>query len=249
MQERNISSHNKRKGFLFNMEHRKFKKDDVLFYISIFVAILFLISPLLLRIPLIENTVSYILFPLKEDGFKSSYVETIGAIFGTFFAITGALWTQRNIDLQNEKNVIKEAAVIVYYDFKFAFDDILQFEYAYASISPETANEYDDLEYFCKFRRNQKIYIDSEWICNVAKLCNVLSSEEIKQVYKIYGDFETIKCAFEKTDTEIDKQTAYSIYHLIHRDLCDLTLAPIIEVGYKKINEKLMNKLEMLIKR
>ena len=230
------------------MKIKKFIKDNILFSICIFIALLFLVSPLLLRISWVESIVTDILFALKEEGYKSSYIETIGAIFGTFFAITGALWTQKRIDLQNEEHKIKEAAVIVYYDFKFAFDDIFQFEYAYACISPETDNEYDDLEYFCKYRNNLKIYIDSDWICNVAKLCNVLSSEEIKQVYKIYGDFETIKCVFEKPDQEIDRKTAHGIYHLIHKDLCDLTLVPEIKAVHQNINEELMNKLEMLTK-
>lgn len=226
----------------------KFIKNNILFSICIFIALLFLSSPLLLRISWVESIVTYILFALKEEGYKSSYIETIGAVFGTFFAITGALWTQKRIDLQNEEHIIKEAAVIVYCDFKFAFDNIFQFEIAYACISPETDNGYDDLEYFRKYQNNLKIHIDSNWICNVAKLCNVLSSEEIRQVYKIYGDFETIKCVFEMPDREIDKKIAYSIYHLIYRDLCDLTLAPAIEVGHKELNEKLMNKLEMLTK-
>lgn len=228
------------------MKPKKYTKDNILFFASISIALIFLLSPILLRISWIENIVSYILFPLKEDGFKSSYVETMGAIFGTFLAITGALWTQRNIDLQNEKHIIKEAAVIVYYDFKFAFDDIFQFEAAHACINPGVDNGYDDIEYFNRFRKNQRIYIDADWICNVAKLCNVLSSEEIKQIYKIYGDFETIKYAFEKSDIEIDIKTAHSIYHLIHRDLCELTVEPQLEIKHKKINEKLMNKLKML---
>lgn len=227
----------------------RFIKDNKLFSICIFIALLFLISPLLLRIPWVESMVIYILFALKEEGYKSSYIETIGAIFGTFFAITGALWTQRKIDLKNENRIIKEAAVIVYYDFKFAFDDLFRFEYAYACIKPETDNEYDDLEYFLKYKKDIKICIDPNWICNVAKLCDVLTSEELKLIYKIYGNFETIKCVFEKADKEIDIIMAHRIYHLIHRDLCDLTLAPQIEVKHKEINGKVMNKLEVLTKR
>lgn len=231
------------------MKFVRFIKDNRLFSICIFIALLFFISPLLLRISWVESIVAYILLPLKEEGYKSSYIETIGAIFGTFFAITGALWTQRQVDLKNEDHIIKEAAVIVYYDFKFAFDDIFQFEHAYACIKPETNNEYDDLKYFLLYKKYKKIYIDSNWICNVAKLCDVLTSEELKQVYKIYGDFETIKYVFERPDVEIDITMAYSIYHLISRDLCGLTLAPQIEVRHKESNKKLMNKLEMLTKR
>lgn len=188
------------------MKLRKLKKENVLFFISFFIAILFFISPILLKCSWIESTVSCMLSSLKREGYKSSYVETLGAIFGSFLAITGALWTQRRIDLQNEKHIIKEAAVIIYYDLKFVMDDIEQFKNAYVFINQETNNKCFYLECFCNYWREHKIYIDSDWICNVAKLCNKLSNDEMKLIYKTYGDFETMKCAFEKSDMKIDKK-------------------------------------------
>ena len=98
------------------------------------------------------------------------------------------------------------------------------------------------------YRRGKKIYIDTSWISNVAGLCDVLSGEEIKQIYKIYGDLETIKSVFDKEDKDIKKKDAYRIYHLIHRDLCELTIAPTVEVNHQKINKKLIDKLEMIAK-
>ena len=62
---------------------------------------------------------SWFLSPLGEYG--SSYIETLGAILGTFLAITGALWTQRKIDEVQDKKELRESALIVYYDFEFEF--------------------------------------------------------------------------------------------------------------------------------
>lgn len=228
------------------MKDRNFNKDNILFMISVCVVILFLGSPILLRIRAINYLVTFVLSPLKEQGYKSSYIETVGGMLGTFLAVTGALWTQRRIDLNNERNAVKKAAVIVYYDFKFAFEDIFAFERSYACIKPGTKNQYDDRQYFIEYSRKIELYIDSNWIHNVAELCGALPDDDIKQIYKIYGDLETIKSAFEKDDEDIDTKLAHSIFVLIHRDICDLTLMPRIEVNHKVVNEKLMKKLEEL---
>jgi hypothetical protein len=39
-----------------------------------------------------------------------------------------------------------------------------------------------------------------------------MSSEEIKQIYKVYGDLETIQHTLEKEDVVVDEKTAYSIF-------------------------------------
>ncbi len=97
-----------------------------------------------------------------------------------------------------------------------------------------------------KYKSTIKIYIDSNWIANVAKLCNVLSADEIKQIYKIYGDLETVKEVFDRRDEDIDSSTARKIYNLIKCDLCTLTLAPRIEVSHNVVNKRLMERLEAM---
>lgn len=223
---------------------KNFIKENKLFVIAIIVTLIFVLSPLWLRCDVLHRGVAWMLNGLNDDGFKTSYIETTGAILGTFLAITGALWTQRKIDSQKEALEIKEAATIVFFDFKFAFEDIFKFEQAYSCIKPGSKNQYNDVKYFNKCRRGIKIYIDSDWIHNVAKLGRVLTREQIRQIYNIYGKLETIKIAFEKEDEEIDVKFAHSIYHMIHADLCDLILLPQIEVKHKDINQRIMDDLE-----
>ena len=234
--------------------HKKIKwrkiKDAVvdkwLFVIMIIITFIFVISPYWLKWEVLENEVSYFLQPLKVEGYKSSYIEMLGALVGTFLAISGALWTQRRDEIKKEKQIIKEAAIIIYYDFKFAFEDIFKFENAYACIKPGTVNRYDDLAYFIKYRKSINIYLDSNWFSNVAKLCGILSADEIKQIYKIYGDLETIKSIFKQKDEEIDLSMAHRVYYLIQSDLCKLIIEPKIETLHLDINEQLMTKLNLI---
>lgn len=217
-----------------------------LFFTIIIITFIFVSSPYWLKWGNFSKEVSYFLQPLKTEGYKSSYIEMLGALLGTFLAISGALWTQRRDEIKREKQKIKETAVIIYYDFKFAFDDLFKFENAYACISPGIENEYDDVKYFIKYKRNINIYLDSNWISNVAKLCNILSADEIKQIYKIYGDLETIKSIFNQKDEDIDIRMAHKVYNLIQSDLCKLIVEPRIETLHRDINEKLMLKLKSI---
>ena len=67
---------------------------NILFIIVSAISAAFILIPLVLRIEFVYKAVSWFISPLGEYG--SSYIETLGAILGTFLAITGALWTQKN---------------------------------------------------------------------------------------------------------------------------------------------------------
>lgn len=71
---------------------KNFFKRDFEFALFVFVVILFLISPLLIRVPLLHRIISFYLEPLGS--FKDSYIGIIGTVFGTFLGVIGALWTQ-----------------------------------------------------------------------------------------------------------------------------------------------------------
>ena len=125
----------KRKVNEMKVKTWKFIKENPWFFISIVLTAIFIFSPLYLRCSWLSGMFSCFLLPLKEQGYKSSYIETLGAILGTFLAITGALWTQRRFEKEmqlkeEEKEAKREAEnrrerfLIIYYDFRFVFDDI-----------------------------------------------------------------------------------------------------------------------------
>ncbi|WP_202766286.1 hypothetical protein [Clostridium paridis] len=48
-----------------------------------------------MRVQIFSGLLSWLLSPLKTTEYKSSYIQTFGAILGTFMAVSGALWTQK----------------------------------------------------------------------------------------------------------------------------------------------------------
>ena len=101
------------------------RNPNILFMIVSAISAAFIFIPLILRIEFVYNAVSWFLSPLGEYG--GSYIETLGAILGTFLAVTGALWTQRKIDEVQDRKELRESALIVYYDFEFVFNDVKRF--------------------------------------------------------------------------------------------------------------------------
>lgn len=199
---------------------KKHKKRDFLFYIGWIIGGFFVASPFFLRCPVIENALLWFLCPLKESEYKICYIETFGAILGTFLAIYGALWTQRKIDERTEQKELRESALIIYYDFDFALKDILALMQSYLSSVAKCSDELQDFHYFLACTKKYRMYLDSEWIRNVAKLSDVLSSKEMHEIYSLYGDLSTIGEIFNAPRSEISKAEANRIYSLICSNIC-----------------------------
>lgn len=226
------------------------RNPNILFIIVCAISVAFVFIPLILRIECIHRMVSWFISPLGEYG--SSYIETLGAILGTFLAVTGALWTQRKIDEVQDKKELRESALIVYYDFEFVFNDIIRFMSCYLSRQQKVCNILEDFEQFKKIKEMSYIYIyiDENWIQNVAKLSYSLSSDEIQQIYKLYGDLNTIKRAFNSSINEMSQDDATSAYSIMFDDFCkvviNLTRYTSPDVTLKENVKSIMERLKEL---
>lgn len=151
--------------------------------------------------------------PLNESGYKSSYFETVGNIIGTILAITGTLFLQGMIDRKadeekesKKKKDIRYRVVIVYYDLKLAFEDISKIH----SLLPESTlliNE-ELFDAFYNRARNIELYVDENWIRNVASLHEIFDDETLKEIFLCYGDICSIRSGLKsgnKDKNSIDK--------------------------------------------
>lgn len=235
---------------LWGVRMKKKENKDTLFVVVCAISAVFVLIPLMLRIECVHRMVSWFISPLGEYG--SSYIETLGAILGTFLAVTGALWTQRKIDEVQYKKELRESALIVYYDFEFAFNDIIRFMDCYSTRQQKVCNTLESFEQFKKIKEmsHMYIYIDDNWIHNVAKLSYLLSSDEIQQIYKLYGDLNTIKRAFNSSINEMSQDDAKSAYSIMFKDFCrisgGLTIPIRFDVVLKENVQLIMNRLKEL---
>lgn len=78
------------------MNNKKYR--NTFFIIVSIIGGIFIVSPIILRVPFIRDFFSWFFRSLGNSDYKSSYIETFGAILGTFLAVTGTLWTQRKLD-------------------------------------------------------------------------------------------------------------------------------------------------------
>ena len=184
-----------------------FIKNNKLFFISIVITIIFIVAPLWLRIPCLRQLISFFLLPLKEQGFKSSYIETLGAFLGTFLAVTGALWTQKQVEEKADKESREKLErenrfriVTIYYDLKLAFEDLEEVYKMslYVNLTPQKVPQ----EKFSDYCKTVNIYIDSDWIRNVSTLGDVFEAEFIEEIFVTYGKIDTLSKYLNDYDNE-----------------------------------------------
>ena len=213
------------------------KPKNFLFWLGCFASILFLMIPLVLHFfPAFESCISLLLSPLKSVDYKTTYIETIGAILGTYMAITGAIWTQRKIDEVAEKKEITKAATIIYYDFDFAFKDFQKILGLYSSRNKCHSNLSSDeqVEAFSKIINRYRVYVDNKWIANVANLADVVSSENLKRIYGLYGDISTIKSVLSPVNPDVDDiKLSYSLIYKYFSFIFTFTDPVRIEIDIK----------------
>lgn len=219
--------------------------ENPLFFLSIVITTIFIICPLLLRNNWLVYIISEFLKPLREQGFKSSYVETLGAILGTFLAISGALWTQKRFDIKEENEKKREHILIVYYDFFFVFQDIYSCMNNYMNKRGIIENFLSDEDLFIDSVKYLKIYIHDEWISNVASIAKYFTDEEVKKIYEIYGELSTIKNMFEKDLDYITKREMENVFRIMHKHIipCINLFNADVTVELKEDTKKIMNLL------
>lgn len=223
------------------------KKRNMLFWIALVLAVLFVFSPLFLRAPAVKHSLLCFLEPLGDSTFKSSYIETVGATIGTILAITGTLMLQEMIDKkekiekdEQQKKEIRYKVVIIYYDLKLAFVDIAEI-YKLLVWSAFLNDKSDKIDEFYESASKIELYIDGNWIRNVASLCEEFDKTLLEDIFLIYGDICSIRSGL--------KSKSKNNYQMLRLGslICQFFSGvnggePELEEDYRKILERLKEK-------
>lgn len=219
-------------------------KRDLLFWIVFILAILFLFSPLVLRIPAMKIALEWFLMPLRDNAYKSTYIETIGTMIGTVLAIAGTLLLQGMIDKREDKEKesqkqreIKYKIVIIYYDLKLAFEDIAKI-YNMLVVSAFLINDKNKVDEFFDSASKIELYIDENWIRNVASLCDELDESILENIFLIYGNICSIKSGLKSMDKSL-----YQVCRIINL-ICQFYTG--VHEGKPELNKKYSNILDVL---
>lgn len=78
------------------------------FSIMCVITLLFVILPLIMKIPIISDVIAWLMSALKYQEYKSAYLGLVGGLVGSWLAITGATYTQQKINEDADKRKSQE---------------------------------------------------------------------------------------------------------------------------------------------
>lgn len=173
------------------------KKHSVLLIASILFVLVFVLSPLLLRIGVFASIVDSFFEPLRFSEYKEAYISASGGMIGSFLAITGALWVERIVSKDNSEQEIEKNALILYYDIKLYYDEVSPLAIEMPRILGLSSKSEKEEKYVL-YKNRIGVHIHSEWIELVAGLKSILDEDELKKIYFFYGNVVDMKRLIEK---------------------------------------------------
>lgn len=182
---------------------------DKLFSGICLICLCYIAFPKLLESEWFYNLVDRIFSGLKYSVYKSTFAENFGALLGSAIAIIGALWTEHHIAQEKEKKAAIENARVIYYDFKFAFDEVkekLQQFFDTQRITVDSFNEakFNELDPYLSFV-SYRILIDGDWNRNVSRMSDYFTSSEIEDIYYVYGEINALNIALSHGGSVVNK--------------------------------------------
>ena len=189
----------------------------------------------------------------SADGWASFFGSFLGGVIGGGATLIAVLATishnNRELDRQDKKTQdekVRKSATIVYYDFRFALDDIIAFKEAFPDYTGKNYIIGGDLKvyFFSQF------YFNADWIKTVAELvvCKKYSYEDIKYIYEIYGNLFTIKKLIENNNEDNEEAQVGALSKMDKLVTIDRELTKEVE-GRSVVKYKLQSKVETLMKK
>lgn len=170
-----------------------------IFILSCIVALLFLCLPLVLRFDCVYSFISVFLSAFRNAEYKGLYVETLGALFGAFLGVIGAVWAQNLANEQSKSAEIEKNAQVIYADLKESLDCVSIItkadEFPKRKIDLIRAVVHADekvLQGFEQLVNDNRIIMLPDWKQMVLSIEQTLKSEELRVLLVSYTELSEL---------------------------------------------------------
>lgn len=225
-----------------------------IFIFSCIVALLFLCLPLVLRFDCVYSFISDFLSAFRNAEHKGLYVETLGALFGAFLGVIGAVWAQNLANEQSISAEIEKNTQVVYADLRDSLDCVnritnddkfpkrkTDLNRAITQANETVLQDYEQLV------NDNRIIMLPDWKQMVLSIEQTLKSEELRVLLVSYTELSELSSLV--CDKNTDKRwmlDAYTVLTSINKK--SPSLQPILE-KLRSISQKRKKKREKERKR
>ncbi len=179
-----------------------------IFILSCLGALLFLGLPLLLQVDCVYSWFSAYLSALRDTEYKGIYITTLGALFGAFLGVIGAVWAQNLSNEQSKSAEIEKTTQIIVSDLKYSLDRVSTIKSAQGFPESRTvltravtqANG-DVLQDFEQLLIDNRIVMLPDWRQMVLSLEQKLSSEEMRLLLVSYTELSELSSLVNSKNT------------------------------------------------
>ena len=195
------------------MNKKKWYKSTTLYFIVVCIlAIIILALPLFLRCPGIYSIIKKYLSVFKSVEYKNTYIGTLGAIFGAFLGVTGAIWAQNIANKQSNKEILEKNARMVLMDFEIALEQVKTIVSKMWESDKMLSLPNDDaiIAHFKGCLFEHKISILPEWRQTLLSFSELLESFELRQALVVYNKLSEIEFACNVSPSKSELMSVFS---------------------------------------
>ena len=200
-----------------------------IFILSCLCALLFLCLPLILRFDCVYNCISAFLSAFRNTEYKGLYIETLGALFGAFLGVIGAVLAQNLANKQSKAAEIENTAQVLYADLK---DSLKRVSTVFSdpgfpkgendlihAIAHEEENELHKFDYLVYENR---IIMLPDWKQMILSIEEKLSSDDLRILLVTYTELSELSSLTSNNDDKRWRLKVYSILTSVSRKTSSL---------------------------
>lgn len=164
--------------------------------------ILFVVIPLLLKIPGIKGFFSWWLDFTDNSDYKTAYIEIVCGMLGVFLSVLGALRTEDYFRRRDEEKAAEECFRFIHAELNRCFYK-LQMIFRETRISCNLEDTGPDFRAaFCEVAKKHRLELNNEWISHMAQLNGKISKSEWNKLQMYFSRLAVIDNALHSGSSQ-----------------------------------------------